>query len=69
MAKNLPREIIHLVIKLAFYGVASSVATRNDMGTSRKISEEEVEEEEKEEEEEEEEDEEEEEKEKEKEKE
>ena len=27
----------------AFYGVASSAATRNDRGTSRKISEEEVE--------------------------
>ena len=49
MATNLPREIIHLVIKLAFHGVASSVATRNDIGTIRKIGEE-IENEEKEEE-------------------
>ena len=34
------------VCRRAFYGVASSAATRNNMGTSRKISEEEVKEEE-----------------------
>ena len=40
------RDNMQLLFRRALYGVASSAATRNDMGASRKISEEEKEEEE-----------------------